>query len=485
MKNKLTTATGAPVGDNQNSRTAGAHGPTTFEDVHLMEKLATFNRERVPERVVHAKGSGAYGTFKLTKSMKNYTKACFLQEVNEETEVFVRFSTVAGERGTADTVRDPRGFATRFYTKDGNYDLVGNNTPVFFIRDAIKFPDFIHTQKRNPQTGVANPIAHWDFISLSPESLHQITTLFSDRGIPLSYRNMNGYGSHAFKWINANNDIFFVKYHIKTNQGIKNILTDEEAAQIAGKNPEFHRQDLFDAIANKDYPTWTVYVQIMPFNDSLNYKHDPFDVTKIWPHQDYPLQEVGILELNRNVDNFHQDVEQVTFAPSNFIPGIEASPDKLLQGRLFAYQDAARYRVGVNHNQIPVNTPHAQVHNHQRDGQMRVDGNGGANINYEPNSFSDIKESPNDRQSSYPVSGHVDSISYDNSDDFSQAGDLFRLFNEAEKDRLTTNIANTMGTVPEDIIIRQINHFIKADPDYGRRVAKKVGISTEKLNFDV
>ncbi len=484
MKEKLTTATGIPVGDNQNSRTVTNRGPVTFEDAHLMEKLATFNRERVPERVVHAKGSGAYGKFTLTNSMSKYTKACFLQEAQTETKVFVRFSTVAGERGSADTVRDPRGFATRFYTEEGNYDLVGNNTPVFFIRDAIKFPDFIHTQKRNPQTGVANPIAHWDFISLSPESLHQITTLFSDRGIPASYRNMNGYGSHTFKWVNAQNEAYFVKYHIKTNQGIKNILTDEEAAKIAGDAPDYHRQDLFNAIENGDYPSWTMYVQIMPFADAANYAIDPFDVTKVWPHADYPLQEVGQLELNTNVENFHQDVEQVTFAPSNFIPGIEASPDKLLQGRLFAYQDAARYRVGVNHNQIPVNQAHAKINNHQRDGQMRVDGNSGSQVNYEPNSFSNIAESPEDRQSTYELHGMVDSFSYSNDDDFTQAGNLYRIFDEGEKDRLTTNIANTMNGVPEEIIIRQINHFLKADPDYGKRVATKVGISFDKLDIN-
>lgn len=483
MKEKLTTATGMPVGDNQNSRTAGAHGPITFEDGHLMEKLATFNRERVPERVVHAKGSGAYGTFKVTNSMAEYTKACFLQTVGQETKTFTRFSTVAGERGSADTVRDPRGFATRFYTEDGNYDLVGNNTPIFFIRDGIKFPDFIHTQKRDPQTGLPNPVAHWDFVGLSPETLHQITILFSDRGIPKSYRHMHGFGSHTFKWVNASGEQFFVKYHLKTNQGIQNITTDEEAAKIAGENPDYHRQDLFNAIEEGNFPTWTVKVQIMPFADAAKYAIDPFDVTKVWPHADYPLQEVGILELNVNPENFHQDVEQVTFAPSNFIPGIEASPDKLLQTRLFAYQDAARYRVGVNHNQIPVNCPHAKVNNHQRDGQMRVDGNGGSSVNYEPNSFSDVKESKEDRMSTYDLSGKVDSVSYESDDHYSQAGDLYRLFDEGEKDRLTTNIANTMAGVPEQIIIRQINHFILADKDYGTRVANKVGIDLNKLNF--
>lgn len=473
MKEKLTTSSGAPVGDNQNSRTATSRGPITFEDGHLMEKLAHFNREKTPERIVHAKGSGAYGTFTVTNDVTKYTKAKFLNEIGKETETFVRFSTVAGEKGSADTVRDPRGFATRFYTEDGNYDLVGNNTPVFFIRDGIKFPDFIHTQKRNPVTGTKNFLAHWDFVSLSPETLHQITILFSDRGIPYSYRNMHGFGSHTFKWVNENNEVFFVKYHLKTQQGIKNIEDPKMADELAGTNPDFHRADLFDSIENGDYPKWTMYVQIMPYAEAETYRFDPFDVTKVWPHGDYPLVEVGVLELNKNPNSFHQEVEQVTFAPSNFVPGIEASPDKLLQARLFAYQDAARYRVGANHNDLYVNQPHATaVNNHQMDGHMSTKVQ--PEINYEPNSFSNVKESKTDDTSKYEINGQVGSFSYDNSDYYTQAGNLYRLLSTEERDRLTSNIAETMKGIPSYIIDRQIEHFTKADNDYGTQVRTKV-----------
>ncbi len=470
---KITTSSGAPVGDNQNSRTAGYSGPITFEDVHLMEKLAHFNREKIPERIVHAKGSGAFGKFKVTNKMTKFTKADFLNENNKETDVFLRFSTVAGEKGSADTVRDPRGFALKFYTNEGNYDLVGNNTPVFFIRDAIKFPDFVHTQKRNPITGVKNNLAHWDFVSLSPETLHQITILFSDRGIPYSYRHMHGFGSHTFKWVNEKEEVFFVKYHFKTQQGIKNFESEEVANKVAGESPDFHRQDLIDAIDKKDFPRWTMYVQIMPYNEAKEYSINPFDVTKVWPHADYPLQEVGVLELNRNPQNFFQEVEQATFAPSNFVPGIEASPDKLLQGRLFAYQDAARYRVGVNHNDLLVNAPKAtKVNNHQIDGHMstkEIDA-----INYEPNSFTNLKESPKDKMSKYQVNDFVDSVSYSNDDDFTQAGNLYRLMSKEERSRLTYNIASTMIDIPMEIVNRQIKLFKKADKEYGENVLSKL-----------
>ncbi len=469
---KITTSSGAPVGDNQNSRTAGASGPVTFEDVHLMEKLAHFNREKTPERIVHAKGSGAFGKFTVTNEMSKYTKANFLNKAKKETEVFLRYSTVAGEKGSADTVRDPRGFALKFYTEEGNYDLVGNNTPVFFIRDAIKFPDFVHTQKRNPVTGVKNNLAHWDFVSLSPETLHQITILFSDRGIPYSYRHMHGFGSHTFKWVNKDNEVFFVKYHFKTQQGIKNFKSDEVANKVAGECPDFHRQDLIDAIENKDFPRWTMYVQIMPYNEAIDYHIDPFDVTKVWPHADYPLQEVGILELNKNPKNFFQEVEQATFAPSNFVPGIEASPDKLLQGRLFAYQDAARYRVGVNHNDLPINAPKSKVNNNQVDGHMSTKEMSA--INYEPNSFSDVKESPIDKMSTYEINDKVDSVSYSKDDDFTQAGNLYRLMTLEERERLTSNIASTMTDIPMEIANRQIELFKKADQEYGQKVQDKV-----------
>ncbi|GIQ62298.1 hypothetical protein PACILC2_08660 [Paenibacillus cisolokensis] len=327
QSNKLTTSWGAPVGDNQNSMTAGSRGPTLIQDVHLLEKLAHFNRERVPERVVHAKGAGAHGYFEVTNDVTAYTKAAFLSEVGKRTPVFVRFSTVAGESGSADTVRDPRGFAVKFYTEEGNYDLVGNNTPVFFIRDAIKFPDFIHTQKRHPQTHLKNPNAVWDIWSLSPESLHQVTILMSDRGIPATYRHMHGYGSHTFKWVNAKGEAVWVKYHFRTEQGIKN-LTEEVARQIAGENPDYHTEDLFNAIAAGDYPAWRLYVQIMPLEDADTYRFDPFDVTKVWSQKDYPLIEVGRMVLNRNPENYFAEVEQATFSPGTLVPGIDVSPDK-------------------------------------------------------------------------------------------------------------------------------------------------------------
>lgn len=370
--NKLTTSWGAPVGDNQNSMTAGSRGPTLIQDVHLLEKLAHFNRERVPERVVHAKGVGAHGYFEVTNDVTKYTKAAFLSEVDKRTPLFIRFSTVAGELGSADTVRDPRGFAVKFYTEEGNYDIVGNNTPVFFIRDAIKFPDFIHTQKRDPKTHLKNPTAVWDFWSLSPESLHQVTILMSDRGIPATLRHMHGFGSHTFKWTNAEGEGVWIKYHFKTEQGVKN-LDVNTAAKIAGENPDYHTEDLFNAIENGDYPAWKLYVQIMPLEDANTYRFDPFDVTKVWSQKDYPLIEVGRMVLDRNPENYFAEVEQATFSPGTLVPGIDVSPDKMLQGRLFAYHDAHRYRVGANHQALPINRARNKVNNYQRDGQMRFD----------------------------------------------------------------------------------------------------------------
>ncbi|ALS29882.1 catalase [Paenibacillus sp. 32O-W] len=481
QSNKLTTSWGAPVGDNQNSMTAGSRGPTLIQDVHLLEKLAHFNRERVPERVVHAKGAGAHGYFEVTNDVTAYTKAAFLSEVGKRTPVFVRFSTVAGESGSADTVRDPRGFAVKFYTEEGNYDLVGNNTPVFFIRDAIKFPDFIHTQKRHPQTHLKNPNAVWDFWSLSPESLHQVTILMSDRGIPATYRHMHGYGSHTFKWVNAKGEAVWVKYHFRTEQGIKN-LTEEVARQIAGENPDYHTEDLFNAIAAGDYPAWRLYVQIMPLEDADTYRFDPFDVTKVWSQKDYPLIEVGRMVLNRNPENYFAEVEQATFSPGTLVPGIDVSPDKMLQGRLFAYHDAHRYRVGANHQALPINRPLSGVHNYQRDGQMRFDSNGGSSVYYEPNSYGGPTESPEHKPHPYPVSGTADSVAYDRDDHYTQAGDLYRLLSEDERARLIQNIVNSMKPVEKDEIkLRQIGHFYKADPEYGRRVAEGLGLSIDHL----
>lgn len=479
-KNHLTTSWGAPVGDNQNSMTAGSRGPTLIQDVHLLEKLAHFNRERVPERVVHAKGAGAHGYFEVTNDLSRYTKASFLSEIGKRTPVFVRFSTVAGELGSADTVRDPRGFAVKFYTEEGNYDLVGNNTPVFFIRDAIKFPDFIHTQKRHPQTHLKNPNAVWDFWSLSPESLHQVTILMSDRGIPATYRHMHGFGSHTFKWVNAQGEGVWVKYHFKTEQGIKNLDVDL-AAKLAGENPDYHTEDLFNAIQSGDYPAWKLCVQIMPLEDANTYRFDPFDVTKVWSQKDYPLIEVGRMVLDRNPDNYFAEVEQATFSPGNFVPGIEASPDKMLQGRLFAYSDAHRYRVGANHNLLPINRPIAPVDNNQRDGQMRFDGNGGASVYYEPNSYGGASESPAHKTAPFEVSGTADSVPYDRDDHYTQAGDLYRLMSEDERARLVRNIVAAMKPVEKDEIkIRQIGHWHKADPNLGQRIADGLGLSVPK-----
>ncbi|MGG1129409.1 catalase KatA [Bacillus velezensis] len=478
--NKLTTSWGAPVGDNQNSMTAGDRGPALIQDVHLLEKLAHFNRERVPERVVHAKGAGAHGYFEVTNDVTKYTKAAFLSEVGKRTPLFIRFSTVAGELGSSDTVRDPRGFAVKFYTEEGNYDIVGNNTPVFFIRDAIKFPDFIHTQKRDPRTHLKNPTAVWDFWSLSPESLHQVTILMSDRGIPATLRHMHGFGSHTFKWTNDKGEGVWIKYHFKTEQGVKN-LDVNTAAKIAGENPDYHTEDLFNAIENGDFPAWKLYVQIMPLEDANTYRFDPFDVTKVWSQKDYPLIEVARMVLNRNPENYFAEVEQATFSPGTLVPGVDVSPDKMLQGRLFAYHDAHRYRVGANHQALPINRSRNEVKNYQRDGQMRFDDNGGRSVYYEPNSFGGPKESPEDKQAAYPVSGFADSVSYNHHDHYTQAGDLYRLMSEEERARLVANIVSAMKPVEkEEIKLRQIGHFYKADPEYGRRVAEGLGLPSPK-----
>jgi catalase len=476
-KKKLTTSNGAPVADNQNSITAGVRGPTLIQDVHLLEKLAHFNRERVPERVVHAKGAGAHGFFEVTKDLSKFTKAKVFHGIGKRTPLFIRFSTVAGELGSADTVRDPRGFAVKFYTEEGNYDIVGNNTPIFFIRDAIKFPDFIHTQKRDPRTHLKNPTAIWDFWSLSPESLHQVTYLMGDRGIPATFRHMNGYGSHTFKWVNNEGKAVWIKYHFKTEQGVKN-LTTEVAAKIAAENPDYHTEDLFNAIDKGDYPAWTVFVQIMPLEDANTYKWDPFDVTKVWSHKDYPLQEVGRMVLNRNPENYFAEVEQATFSPGTMVPGVEPSPDKMLQGRLFAYSDAHRYRVGANHNLLPINRPKVEVNNYQRDGAMRFDHNGGGSVYYEPNSLNGPKEVPDQKQTSFEVRGLAESAAYNHHDHYTQAGKLYRLMSKEERIRLVENIVAAMKPVErEEIKLRQIQHFYKADPEYGERVANGLKLS--------
>ena len=477
-KKTLTTESGAPVPDNQNSQTAGQNGPILLQDHHLIEKLARFERERIPERVVHAKGSGAFGYFEVTKDFTRYTKAKFLSQIGKRTEVFIRFSTVAGEKGSADTVRDPRGFAIKFYTEDGNYDLVGNDTPIFFIRDPLKFPDFIHSQKRDPYTNVQEPDNVWDFFSLSPEATHQFTWLFGDRGIPASYRNMDGFGSHTFQWVNAKGEAFWVKYHFKTDQGIR-CLTSKDAARIAGENPDHHHMDLLHAIERKEYPSWTLKMQVMPVSEAANYRFNPFDLTKVWPYKDYSLIEVGKLVLNRNPDNYFADVEQAAFNPAHFVSGIGPSPDKMLQGRLFAYGDAHRYRLGVNHTSLPVNRPHAaEANNYGRDGQMRFDGNSGRTKNYEPNSFNCPIQSNEPTYAPIEVHGTTGSFAWErhkDDNDFVQAGNLYRLMSEDEKNRLVDNIANSLSQVSRDEIIeRTISNFRNADLDYGNRVAKAV-----------
>jgi catalase len=474
----LTTESGAPVADNQNSQTAGPGGPVLMQDHHLIEKLARFDRERIPERVVHAKGSGAFGRFEVTSDVTRWTKAKFLSQVGKRTEVFVRFSTVAGEKGSADAVRDPRGFAVKFYTEDGNYDLVGNNTPIFFIRDPLKFPDFIHSQKRDPYTNIQEPDNVWDFFSLSPEATHQFTWLFGDRGIPASYRNMDGFSSHTYQWTNAAGEAVWVKYHFKTNQGIK-CLTAAEAARIAGENPDSHHLDLLHAIERGEHPSWTLKVQIMPVADAPRYRFNPFDLTKVWPHADYPLMEIGRMVLDRNPDNYFADVEQAAFNPAHFVPGIGPSPDKMLQGRLFSYGDTHRYRLGINHTRLPVNRPHAtETRNYGRDGAMRFDGNSGRAKNYEPNSFGGEVQTNQPTHAGIEVLGVTGSYPWEKhaeDDDFVQAGNLYRLMDKDAKQRLIDNIAGTLSRVSrEDIIERSIGHFRNADKDYGERVSKAV-----------
>jgi catalase len=471
-----TTAAGIPVGDNQNSLTAGPRGPLLVQDWQLFEKHAHFNRERIPERIVHAKGSGAFGKLRITGNISRYTKAKALQS-GAESECFLRFSTVAGERGAADAERDVRGFALKVYTEEGNWDLVGNNTPVFFVRDPYKFSDFIRTQKRDPKTNLRNPTAMWDFWSLSPESLHQVTILMSDRGLPKSYRQMHGFGSHTYSFINDANERFWTKFHFKSMQGIAN-LTNREAARLVGDDRESHQRDLFEAIERGDFPRWRFCVQIMPEADAAKTPYNPFDLTKVWPHGDYPLIDVGVLELNRNPENYFADVEQAAFEPSNVVPGISHSPDKILQFRIFSYADAHRYRLGSpNYADLPVNRPRVQAHTYHRDGTMRFDGNYGGTVNYEPNSFGGPIEDPRFKEPPLKIVGGADR--YDqraDNDDYTQPGNLFRLMTAKQKQALFANTAAAMGGVPEAIQRRWIDHCTKADPAYGAGVAGALGL---------
>lgn len=468
----LTTGAGIPIGDKLNIMTAGPQGPLLVQDVVFTDEMAHFDRERIPERVVHAKGAGAFGYFEVTHDITKYSKAKVFEHIGKRTPLAVRFSTVAGEAGSADTVRDPRGFAVKFYTEDGNWDLVGNNTPIFFIRDAILFPSFIHSQKRNPQTHLKDPDMVWDFWSLRPESLHQVSFLFSDRGIPDGHRHMNGYGSHTFKLVNANGEAIYCKFHYKTDQGIKN-LSVEEAARLSHEDPDYGLRDLFNAIATGNYPSWTFYIQVMTFSQAESCPFNPFDVTKVWPHKDYPLIPVGKMVLNRNPVNYFAEVEQLAFDPSNMPPGIEPSPDKMLQGRLFSYPDTHRHRLGPNYLQIPVNCPYrARVSNYQRDGPMCVVDNQGGAPNYYPNSFSAPEHQPKlALESSTRVSGDVRRYNTANDDNVSQVRTFYTsVLNEEQRKRLCENIAGHLKDAQLFIQRKAVKNFSDVHPDYGARI---------------
>jgi catalase len=482
---RLTTSFGKPVDNDLHSQTVGSPGYTVLPDVHLTEKLAHFNRERIPERVVHAKGAGAHGYFEVTHDVAKYTGAKFLSPVGKKTAVFARFSTVGGEKGSADAERDPRGFAVKFYTEEGNYDMTGNNTPVFFIRDAMKFPDFIHTQKRNPATNAKDPDAFWDFLSLTPESIHQVTILFSDRGTPLSYRHMNGYGGHVFKWYTGQGDFWWVKLHFKTEQGARN-FTREEAAAMAAKDPDHATRDLFESIKRGEFPAWKVYIQAMPPKDAESYRFDPFDVTRVLPHGDYPLIPVGRMVLDRNPENYFAEVEQSAFCPGNLVPGFALSPDKMLQARAVFYHDAHRYRLGPNYHLIPINAAKAgAAANYQRDGAMRTDANGGAGPNYWPNSFGGPAPDPKAAEPVFEHSGTVARAPYPKTDsDFVQAGNLYRkVMDDTAREHLVGNIVAHLGNALGRIQRRQAALFYKADKDYGARVAAGLKLDLKKVEL--
>jgi len=478
---KLTTTGGAPVPDNQNVMTAGPRGPQLLQDVWFLEKLAHFDREVIPERRMHAKGSGAFGTFAVTHDITKYTRAKLFSQIGKKTELFARFSTVAGERGAADAERDIRGFALKFYTEEGNWDLVGNNTPVFFMRDPLKFPDLNHAVKRDPRTNLRSARNNWDFWTSLPEALHQVTIVMSDRGIPASYRHMHGFGSHTFSFINANNQRYWVKFHFVTQQGIRN-LTDAEAEALVGKDRESAQRDLYEAIEREEFPRWKMYVQVMPEKDAAKLPYHPFDLTKVWYKKDYPLIEVGYFELNRNPANYFADVEQAAFNPGNVVPGIGFSPDKMLQGRLFSYGDAQRYRLGVNHYQIPVNTPKCPFRNYHRDGAMRVDGNEGSTLGYEPNSYGEWQEQPDFSEPPLALDGAADHWNYREDDDdyYSQPRALFRLMTPAQQQVLFENTARAMGDAPIEIKRRHVANCTKCDPEYGAGVAKALGLAPGK-----
>jgi catalase len=486
---KLTTASGKPYVENENTQSVGARGPLLLQDFILHEKMAHFNRGRIPERVVHAKGSGAFGTFTVTHDITKYTKAKLFSKIGKETKVFLRFSTVGGEKGSADTERDPRGFAVKFYTEDGNWDLVGNNTPVFFIKDPKKFSDFIHTQKREPRTNCKSPTMMWDYWSLNPESLHQVMILMSDRGTPYGYRHMNGYGSHTFSMINSENDRVWVKFHFKTLQGIKN-FTDGDAGDMKGKDPDFAQRDLVEAIDNKDFPRWALKIQVMTAEQAANFAWNPFDLTKVWPHADFPLIDVGVLELNQIPKNYFADVEQSAFAPTHVVDGIGYSPDKMLQGRLLSYPDAHRYRLGVNYEQIPVNRCPYMVANYERDGMMRVDHNGEDAPNYYPNSFDDVYVDQSYKEPSWLLDSNLadwyDRNGVGDDDHFTQPGMLFnKAMNDYDRHNLVSNIVGAMSGISGPkrslIINRQLCHFFRADARLGTAIAKGLNIDVDQV----
>ncbi len=482
-KKKLTTAAGRPYVENEDSMTAGPRGPVLLQDYYLHEKLAHFNRERIPERVVHAKGTGVYGKFTVTKDITKFTRAKLFGKVGNSCRVLVRFSTVGGEKGSADTERDPRGFAVKFYTEDGNWDLVGNNTPVFFIKDAKKFPDFIHTQKRDPKTNLKSPTMVWDYFSLNPESLHQVMILFSDRGTPDGYRFMHGFGSHTFSMINKKDKRIWVKFHFKSQQGNKT-LTGPQADAIRGTDPDYSQRDLVEAIGKGDFPKWTLKIQVMTDEQAKKFKWNPFDVTKVWPHKEFPLIEAGVMELNKIPENYFAEVEQAAFAPAHTVEGIGLSPDKMLQGRIFAYPDAHRYRLGANYLQIPVNRPIVPVHNHERDGFMSVDGNGGPAENYYPNSFDTIEADKNYKEAAMALESNMADYYDRNKDDndyYTQPGALFRkVMTDQERQNTVNNFVGALkgvkGPKKKEIIMRQLGHFHKADKELAVLVAKGLGV---------
>ncbi len=481
----MTTAFGRPVEDNQHSLTAGPRGPILMQDYHLIEKMAHFNRERVPERVVHAKGYGAYGILRVTQDITRYTCAKVFSAVGKETEMFARFSTVGGESGSADTARDPRGFALKFYTEDGNWDLVGNNTPIFFIRDPLKFSDFIRTQKRDPATHLKPHWRRWDYWSLSPEAIHQMMFLYSDRGTPLSARFMNGYGSHTYSFWNEAGERFWVKFHLKTKQGIKN-FTDENAAKMTGDDPDFSARDLLAAIKSGDYPKWTFFIQVMPEAEAETYKWNPFDLTKVWPHGDYPLIEVGEMQLNRAPESYFAEVEQAAFEPSNIVPGIGFSPDKVLQNRVLSYGDAHRYRIGINYDHILVNQAKAaEVHTHHRDGNMVTGSNGGGTVDYEPNSFGGPIEDKSVMEPPVRINGDAQRYTTYLGDDADLYGQPRRFWEKVLDDNGRAHlVANIVGSMTEpamgmtnntkraDIQQRMLVHWYKVHPDFGAAVGR-------------